>query len=892
MNISKLFPFFGILIVGTLSFMICSQTPKPTQVPKASKATQAKHKKAQATKAQDPEATPSSKLTQVPKASKVTKAEHKEAQATKAQDPEATPSSKPTQVPKASEVTQAKRKEVQAIKAQGTEQVPFSFENKPLIDIVNFLAEKKGVNVVLPQLKVDIDQLRQQTVTYQPIGKETLSLDKAWDLLHTFIELSGFSLFEKKNDLYGIVKTGTRPEDAGGVTHQTLPLFINTHPDELPRSQERIRYITYLRNLRVPLGREDRENPISQIFAEMLSPNAIPIYEPKSNAIIIVDRANVIASVMHIINELDATGFKEAIEVVRLNNIPAREAVRVFTLLKKAAGEEEAKKLTPFIRAEQRAEGLSYFAADTRVIADDRTNSLIIMGRESAVSRISEFIRDNMDVTPESGRSILHTYDLQYLNAKAFEPVLQEIVKPLFAAAGPGQTTQGPGGGPERFFQGVIVRAEEVQEIEVGTLPPGRIQTEEIQLEATKATLENAGIKGKIVTGGNRLVVAALQDDWVRIKEMIERLDKPEPQVILEVMIADISHSVEKVLGSTTRNPTSIALPNQGFSFISSQLSVIPNVLGNSPTTLAQDLLKLISAGTENPPPITSLLPIGSTIISFNDPTTPGIFALLEILQTQTDIKILTHPYLIATNNQKATITSQELRRARGDAVPSASGVIAIQIEDVPATIQVQMIPRLSSLDRLSLQVAVDINQFLASAGFTRITRRVNTNANLSSGQVLVIGGLTRVDTSDIVTQTPFFGDIPIIGYLFKRTSKVETKTNLVIFIAPTIVEPKLRGGLNLYTTDKIRKGRRDVDDTLIFGNNRDPITYLFFGKTQTSDQLVMDYLSHATNAPEFEQIQTTKEKRRLARHPIRPPRAQPKVPLPLKKETITEVIA
>ena len=120
---------------------------------------------------------------------------------------------------------------------------------------------------------------------------------------------------------------------------------------------------------------------------------------------------------MKIISELDNSGFKETIEVIQLHNVPARDVVKVFDSLKKAAGEPAG---SPYIRGGAQTESIGYFASDTKIIADDLHNTLILMGRQSAVERISDFVQDFMDTTPEKGTSILHTYDLQYLNAKEF----------------------------------------------------------------------------------------------------------------------------------------------------------------------------------------------------------------------------------------------------------------------------------------------------------------------------------------------------------------------------------------------------------------------------------------------------------------------------------------
>ncbi len=196
------------------------------------------------------------------------------------------------------------------------------------------------------------------------------------------------------------------------------------------------------------------------------------------------------------------------------------------------------------------------------------------------------------------------------------------------------------------------------------------------------------------------------------------------------------------------------------------------------------------------------------------------------------------------------------------------------------------MVPRISSVNRLSLQIAVDINEFVSANSNTRTTRRVNTNANMSSGQVLVIGGLTRVDQADQSLGTPFLNRIPLLNVFFGSRTKTVARTNLAILISPTIIEPKLRGGADVYTADKIRKSRRDVDDTVIFGSNRDPITRVFFNSGQEAEKLLRDYLSEVKNPPDKELIKTKKERLRdiEIQKNTRKPKNIPVKPGPIKE--------
>ena len=180
------------------------------------------------------------------------------------------------------------------------------------------------------------------------------------------------------------------------------------------------------------------------------------------------------------------------------------------------------------------------------------------MGRQSAVERISDFVQDFMDITPEKGTSILHSYDLQYLNAKEFAEVLTRVGQPLMQA-GP-QAAVGPVGGPERYFQGVVVMAEEVKAVEIKTT------TEEITLEAKGGYTPTGLGAQQIITGGNRLIVAALQDDWIKLRDLIETLDKPQPQVILEVLVIDVLGTKQHIVAGDIRNLTRECSTN-GYNF-------------------------------------------------------------------------------------------------------------------------------------------------------------------------------------------------------------------------------------------------------------------------------------------------------------------------------------
>ncbi|MBA3954212.1 hypothetical protein H0X48_02755 [Candidatus Dependentiae bacterium] len=555
---------------------------------------------------------------------------------------------------------------------------------------------------------------------------------------------------------------------------------------------------------------------------------------------------------MHIITELDATGFKETIEVLPLYNLPARDVKNVFETLRKAAGEGDTAPPVASARQDLQAGSISYFAADTKLVTDERTNSLILMGRETAVMRLSEFIQEYIDTPAESGNSILHSYDLQYLDAPSFAKILQDIV--TSQAASQSQTAANTG--PYQFFKGVQIAAEQPQQL------VNEERTPELVLEQAQGIESITGIQGRTLVGGNRLIIAALQEDWLRIKKLIEQLDKPQLQVILEMLLVDVTFDQEELIAGTIRNPLDIPFDQEtgnGANFLASHISPANSVLGipaqaSSPPptlttvpptfSLARDLLGF--PGDATTPSVISVVndKIGSTLISFNDPQTPGIAALLQLFNRSTQTKILSNPYLVTLNNQKGVLEIVEERRVVGDSFLSRSGFTLPQL-NLPAAIKLVALPRLSSDERLALEIGIQVDQFVSASDPTRITRLLKTKVSLATGQVVALGGLIRSDILDTTTSTPLLSRIPILGAFFQRRNKLKTQRNLTLFIAPIIIRPRNDVLSAMYTKSKINHLEQQSSSDYL--NRRDPITRLFFPTTH-SPETIGEYLYHTTN--------------------------------------------
>lgn len=747
----------------------------------------------------------------------------------------------PSPLPQLKDIPEIPQKRVRKNKKKKL--ISFDFENEDLSTIINKFAALENINIIQPQGANAINQ----KITFKLDKK--ITLEEAERYLDTFLDLAGYNKVPH-GDFYMIIKSEVRG-DRNIANLEPLPLYIGVAPDLLPDSG-RIRVVYYFRNLKVPTTNTGND-PLHAILNDMLSSTQSYSFDSKSNGVIIADKAPNIKAVMSMLLELDSMGLRDVLKQVRLFNTASST---VADLLQKqiiaVSGDQQGR-----IKADVKSESGLFFAPGTKVIADNRTNSLIIMGKEPAVERIIEFVQEYIDVPIESGKSILHYYDLQYLDSESFAPILTKIVSAQTSGES-GQATS-EASGPTRAFDGVIVVPEKLVEEKI---------TAAKLAELKKTGAAGVELKGTVYRGGNRIIVAARNRDWVRIEKLIHDLDKPQRQVILQVMIVDFAASQSKIFGTQTRNPSLLNLP-PGFSFQTSFLAPTPPLKSpvilpeTNPSTLATDLLLLLSGnqGAPNPPQsvasVITQLPdgVGSLILSLSDPNGSGIWTFLQWLDTFGSVKVLSHPYIIALNNRKAEEVVSAIQRGVGPATTGEGGVIAAKEMDIEAALRLAFVPRASSNERVNLQISIAVNDFSSptsaltatTSPFNITTREIHTNVNMGSGQMLVIGGLSRTLESEDAAETPLLGRIPILGWFFKKEDQAAIKTNVSVFIIPTIVEPKIRAGMNKYSRDKIDHAFT-LDETEVFSQLRDPVNYLFFTHEDqsASSEMLEEYLSES----------------------------------------------
>lgn len=701
----------------------------------------------------------------------------------------------------------------------------FNFQDVPLVDIINEWATENKLNILLPQGSQAITTKIKYALPYK-VTQEQFTQE-----LYKLLEIAGYS-WESKNNQITIIKVDVNTQ------REPMTLYINPMLEEIPDNGQVIQAIFYLSNLKV----KDPNSPIDQLLkgqTGMLSPNASLKTDEKTNALIIIDKANIIRAAMTIIRQLDLEGIPDAIEVVPLYFVQANY---IETLFKQLFTTTPQVATAPGTR-EAATKTSTYFPPNTKVLALNRTNTIVVMGSVRAIRIVKEFIIKYIDHPLDSGKSILHIVELQYLNAEETAPILQQLVNKKDTGQAQTQATTGP----RRDFMDVIIEAEKTS-ITAAIAPTAA--------EGAPAAAVSEGVQ----QGGNRLVIAARKKDWERIKKLIQELDTPVPQVAIEVLVVDLNLIENKILGDQMRNKSgfnaSIAenLNFQTANLASPLIQPATNIINASGETvssypanaLASNLFQFINDNQN----LANLAPPGSLVISFNDPNGSGIWNVIQLLDKYTNNTILTQPFIVTTDNKQATISLSEDRLLEGGA-NTDGGAITVKKEYVTAATSIDILPTISTgTKNINLQLNITVNTFLSSAN-NRASRLIQTNANVGDGEVLALGGL--ITTTDNVTEfdTPLLARIPVLGWLFKRRSKTRIKTNLMIFICPKIIQPRIGGGADAYTENKLCFAETQLQDAANFEDLRDPITRWFFKpNVNFAHDVIDDYVEQQASYP------------------------------------------
>jgi general secretion pathway protein D len=449
---------------------------------------------------------------------------------------------------------------------------------------------------------------------------------------------------------------------------------------------------------------------------------------PSSNILVISDRASNVSRIMRIIERIDQVGDTD-VDIVRLEHASSAEVVRV---------------VNTFFQQAQAAEGGAN--QPTRVIADDRSNSVLIGGDKSQRLRIKTLVA-HLDTPLDNGGDTQVRY-LQFADAEKIAAKLKEQISATVAVTGAAPQAGAQGGG--------------------------------VAASADRSTT----IWAEPET--NALIITAPAKVMRSLMAIIDKLDIRRLQVLVEAIIVDVSVNKNAELGvnwavwsedDDERIP--LGLFNQRVDGVS-VLDLASAV--DDPSTTPDGLMRGTTFGIGR---------IASSGVNFA--------AMLRAIQGDSTTNVIATPSAVTMDNQEAELkVAQEVpfitgsyTNTGGNNNGNVNPFTTVQREEVGTILKIT--PQINAEGALvQLKIELESSELTGDAGDANSlitnTRSVNTNVLIEDGGIVVLGGLIRDGATRGEQRVPYLGRIPVIGELFKTRSRRRDKTNLMVFIRPKIL--------------------------------------------------------------------------------------------------------
>jgi general secretion pathway protein D len=461
---------------------------------------------------------------------------------------------------------------------------------------------------------------------------------------------------------------------------------------------------------------------------------------PAGNILIISDRASNVNRLVRIIQRMDEAG-DEPFEVITLRNAGAGEVVRIVNALNTGAGADAG-------------------GALAKVVADERTNSVILSGERGQRLRLKALIF-NMDTPSATGGDIQVRY-LRYADAEKIADKLK----------GQATATAKAQGGPAASAS--LQGAQGSANIDASVTIWADVPT-------------------------NALIITAPPKIMKSLMEVIDKIDIRRAQVQVEAIIVEIDVNKSSNLGvqwllfgrGETVPAGVINLPGSGTSIVDlAALALSGGAVGTPPTTPGVPGIPTVSSSTVGTGATIGVGRIASTGVSFA--------ALVQALRSDGSSNIISTPSLITMNNEQAEVkVTQEIPLITGsfaNTTASVSGTSSpfqtIQREEVGTILKVT--PHINEGNSVQLKIEQEDSspgaKLTDSADISTNKRSIKTTVLIEDGGIIVLGGLISDSVTESEDRVPGLGAIPIIGNLFKSRSGSRQKKNLMVFIRPKIM--------------------------------------------------------------------------------------------------------
>jgi general secretion pathway protein D len=693
--------------------------------------------------------------------------------------------------------------------------VTLQYPNSDVVDVLHLYGTLTGKKLIMDnfvQGKVSIFLSR-------PVPRE-----EAIKIIEINLLMNGYSLVPAEGDIVKVIGAQRSPRNAG--------VAIISDEADIPAGEQVISFLFKL-NYADPLE-------LQQVLSQYLQPPQSYtsfLALPKSGSVLITENSAVIRRLVRIIDQVDVPPAQVVSEFIKLQRADASKVVEMLKEVFDKGGTTTtttvATNVQPGVRpvrpptpnvpqAPQQVQfegDLSAFTAlsedsivvgKIKIAADVRTNRIHVITRPVNMPFIKKLISE-FDANVEFGKPI--TRALRYISAADVLPVLVQALTEPGTGQGAGADATSNPAAPQQQAQQNQRRTTGTTGFDSssssGGTGGGQSFSEELSTQAVDTTPRAVTIgNAKIIADqrSNSIIVLGNAEVVVKVAKILDEMDVKAPQVALATVIGELTLNKNEEFGvdwfqryratgsetHTTVNGEVFKTPNDtGVAGISRNTNV-PIV---DPRTLTDisSLAGVVSGGT-------------SIFLS----TGFGLSALVRALDATGKFKVISRPMVFTSNNKKAIIASgQEIPvpvSSLSSFVPATTGSpqpvqnfgtqSSIQYKKV--ALQLEVVPLINSEKEVTLDILQKLDNI---AGSTKIdgndipnvaTRYIKTTVSAPNGSTIVLGGLITDNNRRGTTGIPILSRIPVIGALFRSTTKTKDRQELVILMRPEVALTKL----------------------------------------------------------------------------------------------------
>ena len=450
---------------------------------------------------------------------------------------------------------------------------------------------------------------------------------------------------------------------------------------------------------------------------------------PASNVLIVSDRANNVSRIVNIIHRIDQVGDQD-VEIAPLRNASAAEIVRVVNSLYQQTATEGG-------------------ATPTKVVADERSNSVLIGGGQSQRLRVRMLVA-LLDTPLEAGGESQVRY-LKFADAEKLAPKLKEQI------TGVAQATAGAGAGAGAGAQ----------------TSPQALADKSAMIWADPET--------------NALIITAPPKMMHAVMSIVDKLDIRRAQVLVEAVIVEVSADKTADLG------VNWAAWTDGSDGTSIPAGTFISPVGGASVLDLYSTAQSVASGTSS-----STSSLTGTTLAIGKLAANGINfgAMIRAVRGDADTNVIATPSAVTMDNQEAELkVAQEVPFVTGQyqttGSTSTNPFTTVQREEVGTILKVT--PQIAAegnsvVLKISIESSSVASTSVSTVDITTNKRTVSTSVLTEDGGIVVLGGLIQNSATKSEQRVPFLGSIPLIGLAFKTRDSSSTKSNLMIFIRPKIL--------------------------------------------------------------------------------------------------------